>query len=240
VEGAGIKEEFYQFIHNTGLASFIADKCPQHLELTKTFTKKFKYFPRESRVSFNLYDHSFTMPLEMFSEACKLPYEGSLDEPTKAEYESFLVNLCFGEDRGVTQGRINSIHFPSLQYFALFNGKCIVGKQDCSTLCAHDLSLLHTAITGNKDYNLGAIVARRMQLNAANGNFYGGIYASRVVERLNVSPWPNDPILPIQYLDFDAMKRHKFLMGTATNYTYNLRFNKKTCCAYRFACSCSL
>ena len=100
MEGAGIKGEFDQFIHNTGLASFITNKCPQHLELTKTFTNKFKYFPRESRVSFNLYDHSFTMPLEMFSYACKLPFEGSLDEPTKSEYESFLVNLCFGEDRG--------------------------------------------------------------------------------------------------------------------------------------------
>ena len=70
MEGAGIKGEFEQFIHNTELAPFIADKCPQHLELTKTFTKKFKYFPRESRVSFNLYDRSFTMPLDLFSETC--------------------------------------------------------------------------------------------------------------------------------------------------------------------------
>ena len=115
--------------------------------------------------------------------------------------------------------------FHHYNIFVLFNGKCIVGKQDCSTLCAHDLSLLHTAITGNKYYNVCAIVARRLQLNAANGTFYGGMYASRVAERLNVSPWPNDPILPTQYLDFDAMKRHKFLTGTNTNYTYNLRFN---------------
>ena len=95
MEGAGIKEEFDQFIHNIGLAPFIADKCPQHLELTKTFTKKFKYFPHESRVSFNLYDHPFTMPLDVFCEACKIPYWGSLDEPPKPEYESFLINLCY-------------------------------------------------------------------------------------------------------------------------------------------------
>ena len=78
MEGVGIKEEFEQFIHNAELAPFIADKCPQHLELTKKFTKKFKYFPHESRVSFNLYDLPFTMPLELFSEACKIPYWGPL------------------------------------------------------------------------------------------------------------------------------------------------------------------
>ena len=88
------------------------------------------------------------------------------------------------------------------------------------------MSLIHIAITGNKCYNLGVIVTRRLQHNAASGNFYGGIYASRVAEKLNVSPWPNDPILPIQYLDFEAMKHHRFLKGTTTNYTYNLRFNK--------------
>jgi hypothetical protein len=46
----------------------------------------------------------------------------------------------------VTQARIKSIHFPSIQYFALFNGKCIVGKKDCSALCGPDLSLIHTAL----------------------------------------------------------------------------------------------
>ena len=136
------------------------------------------------------------------------------------------LTLCYGEDRGVSQGRIKTIHFPSIQCFALFNGKCIIGKQDCSTLCAPDLSLIHIAIIGDKRYNLGAIVAWRLQHNASSGHFYGGIYPSHVTKKLNISPWPNDPILQTQYLDFEAMKHHRFLKGTVTNYTYNLRFNK--------------
>ena len=108
----------------------------------------------------------------------------------------FLSGLCCGEDRGVTQARIKSIQFPSIRYFALFNGKCIMGKQDCSTLCASDLSLIHTALTGIKHYNIGAIVARWLQHNAESGHFYGGIYASRLAIEMGVSPWPNDPILP--------------------------------------------
>ena len=58
----------------------------------------------------------------------------------------------------MTQGRIKSIHFPAIQYFALFNGKCIVGKQDCSTLCAPNLSLIRTALIDERNYNLAAIV----------------------------------------------------------------------------------
>ena len=157
--GAGIKEEFEQYVHNTKLGPYIEGKCIQHLNLTETFTKKFKFHPRESRVSFSLYNHPCTMPLEMFCNACKIRYWGSLDEPPRSEYESFLTILCYGEDRGVTQGRIKSIHFSSIHYFALFNGKCIIGKQDYSTLCVLYLSLLHTALTGIKRYNLGVIVA---------------------------------------------------------------------------------
>src|SRR3954466_2323790 len=96
----------------------------------------------------------------------------------RAEYQSFLTSLCYGETRGVTQGRIKSIHFPAFQYFALFNGKCIVGKQDCSTLCAPDMSLIRTTLTDDRSYNLGAIIARRLQQNANSCYFYGGIYAT--------------------------------------------------------------
>ena len=37
------------------------------------------------------------MPLEAFYVACKIAYWGSLDEPPKSEYESFL--LVFGTAR---------------------------------------------------------------------------------------------------------------------------------------------
>ena len=59
-----------------------------------------------------------------------------------------------------------------------------------------------------------------------NGWFYGGIYATRLARELGVSPLPFDPILPTQYLDFDAMKNHKILKGDIHNFTYNLLFNQ--------------
>ena len=99
-------------------------------------------------------------------------------------------------------------------------------QTSCSTLCAPDLSLIRTALTGDKSYNLGAIVACRLQHNANSGYFYGGIYATRLARELAVSPLPFDPILPTQYLDFDAVKRHKILKGEPHNFTYKLLFNE--------------
>ena len=94
-------------------------------------------------------------------------------------------------------------------------GKCVAGKQDCSALCAPDLSLIHTALTGRKLYNLGAIVARRLQRNAGSGDLYGGVYASRLAARLGVSPKFNDPLLPYKYLNFKTMQEYRFLKCNA-------------------------
>lgn len=128
----------------------------------------------------------------------------------------------------MTEGRINSIHFPSIRYVALFNGRCIVGKQDCSTLCAPDLSLRHVALPRIKCSNLGEIIACTPQHNSDSGHFYGEIYASRLAKKCGMSSQSSDPILPTQYLDFEAMKCHKFIKPAATDYTYKVIFNKKS------------
>ena len=66
-------------------------------------------------------------------------------------------------------------------------------------MCVPDLSILRSAVLGDKSYNLGAIVARRLHHNRFNGDFFGGIYASRLAE------------LPPTYLDFNAMVHHQFV-----------------------------
>ena len=109
----GIKEEFEQYVHNDDLGPYISDKCNKHLTLTESFVKGFKFHPRESRVSFKLYENPFTISLE-FCSPLQTPILGSLDELPRAEYQSFLTSLCYGEMRGVTQGRIKSIHFPAI------------------------------------------------------------------------------------------------------------------------------
>ena len=90
------------------------------------------------------------------------------------------------------------------------------------------MSLIHTALTGERNYNLGEIDARRLQHNANSGWFYDGIYATHLARELGVSPLPFDPILPTQYSDFDTLNDHKILKGKVDNFTYNLLFNQKS------------
>ena len=72
------------------------------------------------------------------------------------------------------------------------------------SLCVPDLCVLETAVLGNKDYNLGAIVAHRLHNNGISGDLFGGIYATRVANYLGISPREGDMDLPAAYLDFDV------------------------------------
>ena len=126
------------------------------------------------------------MDLEDFSVACKIPQWGIYSEPRKIDCSEFLASITRGETRNVTQATIGSIHFPTIHYFPLFIGRCINDKHDHSHLCASDLSVLKCAVMGDKRYNLGAIIAKRLHINAKDGDFFGGIYATRLANYLGV------------------------------------------------------
>ena len=51
-------------------------------------------------------------------------------------------------------------------------------------MCVPDLSVLRSAVLGEKHYNLGAIVAHRLHNNSMNGDLFGGIYATRLADFL--------------------------------------------------------
>ena len=116
---AGIKEEFDAYVRNTDLESFESDKCRQYLYLTDSFVRRFKFtsLRNSHNVLFDLYDKSYTMDLEDFNTACKLPHWGNVSEPRKAEYKDFLASITLGESREITQATIGSIPFPAIHYF---------------------------------------------------------------------------------------------------------------------------
>lgn len=129
---AEIKEEFEAYVHNADLESFMADKCRQYHYLTDSFVRRFEFSSscNSQIVLFDLYDKSYTMDLEDFNTACKLPQWGNVSEPCKSEYRDFLASITMGESREITQATIGSIHFPAIHYFALFIGRCINGKDE--------------------------------------------------------------------------------------------------------------
>ena len=75
MDRAGIKEEFNAYLRNTDLVSFEEEKCSQYHYLTSTFVRRFEFSTSRNSptVLFDLYDKSYTMGLEDFTTACKLP-----------------------------------------------------------------------------------------------------------------------------------------------------------------------
>ena len=145
---AGIKDEFDAYVRNADLEDFMQDKCPQYYYLTDSFVRRFKFTSSRNSQSvlFDIYDKSYTMDLEDFTTACKLPQWRSVNDPSKSEYKDFLASIIVGESRDIAQSTIGSIHFPAIHYFALFIGRCINGKDEACHMCVSDLSVLKSAI----------------------------------------------------------------------------------------------
>src|SRR3954462_11796152 len=149
------------------------------------------------------------MDLGHFTILSNLHHGGGPSDPRKTEFREFLASITMGESRDIAQATIGSIHFPAIHYFALFIGRCINGKDEACHMCVPDLSILRSVVLGNKSYNLGAIVARRLHHNRFNGDFFGGIYATRLANFLVVTIRDDDIELPLTYLDFNAMVHHQ-------------------------------
>ena len=94
-------------------------------------------------------------------------------------------------------------------------------------MCVPDLSFLRSVVLGDKSYNLGAIVARRLHLNRFNGDFFGGIYATRIANFLGIAIQEDDIELPPAYLDFNAMVHHQFVERNESPLQYRLIFDRR-------------
>ena len=116
-----------------------------------------------------------------------------------------------GESRDIAQATIGSIHFPALHYFALFIGRCVNSKDEACHMYVPDMCVHKSAVLGYKGYNLGAIVACRLQNNSRAGDLFGGIYATCVANYLGIAPREGGSMIPPVYLDYDAMANHHFL-----------------------------
>ena len=79
-------------------------------------------------VEFHLYDVPKRMTLYDFCDVCKIPFEGSVSEPRPRDMEDFIAENTVGEERGVSEARVASLHFTVLRYYSLFTGRCLIGR----------------------------------------------------------------------------------------------------------------
>ena len=94
-------------------------------------------------------------------------------------------------------------------------------------MCVPDLCVLKSAVLGYKDYNLGAIVARKLHSNGLVGDLFGGIYATCVANYLGIPPHEDDRKLPPAFLDYNAMVSHHFLERNEQFLQYRLIFDRR-------------
>ena len=94
-------------------------------------------------------------------------------------------------------------------------------------MCVPDNCVLKSVVLGDKQYNLGEIVARRLHNNGLNGDLFGGVYATRVANYLGIPIHENDMELPPAYLDYNAMIRHQFVERNEKFLQYRLIFDRR-------------
>lgn len=159
-------------------------------------------------MSFRLYERHINIPLEEFCAAIRVPYTGSLDRSRShnSSFEEFYHSLCVGEVRDLQRGKLTSIQYPSVHYFAIFISRCLLPKGNPTNTCAPDMCVLHSALTGDRSFNLGAIIARRIHENRQSGAFYYGIYTTLLAEHFRIPIRDSiDHQLPNDRLDFFTM-----------------------------------
>ena len=59
---------------------------------------------------FDIYDTSYTMDLEDFTTACKLPQWDTINDPHKSEFRDFLASFTVGESRDIAQATLVSVY----------------------------------------------------------------------------------------------------------------------------------
>ena len=74
---------------------------------------------------------------------------------------------------------------------------------------------------------MGAIVARRLHHNRFNGDFFGGIYATRLAHFLEIDIREGDMEFPPAYLDYDSMASHQFVERNESPLQYRLIFDRR-------------
>ena len=122
----------------------------------------------------------------IFCVVCKMPFEGSIEEPHPSDVDEFIDQIVVGETIKVSDARITSVHFPVLCYFAIFARSCLIVHGNSGNLSAPDLAILRHALFRDITFSLGAIVAKRLSLNCTEGPIFGGIFASHLAKHFEI------------------------------------------------------
>ena len=120
------------------------------------------------------------MSLHNFCAVCRIPFEGKLDEPHRKDVDGFVNTIAVEEPKKGSEAKISSIHFPVLCYFAIFASRCLIGHGNSGYFSVPNIIILFHALFGDNSFSMGAVIAKRLNLNRTKGPIFGGIYVARL------------------------------------------------------------
>jgi hypothetical protein len=183
-------------------------------------------------VHYKIYNKTVDLPFDVFCAAIRIPQWGSCKKmrerprPLLDLYEEICQGRSFSEE----SGKIRSIHFPSIQYFAYFITKCVLARKTANKLSSYDLAFIAAALRHDRTYNFGALIAFHLAANREKGGVCGGLIASRLLAMHGVEPHILDLQFPLERLDFNSMLHHEFVSPHACldNLSFEITFFKKS------------
>jgi hypothetical protein len=183
-------------------------------------------------VYYKIYNKTVDLPFDVFCAAIRIPQWGSHKKmrerprPLMDLYEE----ICQGRSFSGESGKIWNIHFPSIRYFAYFITKCVLARKVANKLSSYDLAFIAVVVRHDRNYNLGALIAFRLDANREKGGVCGGLIASRLLALHGVVPHVLDLQFPVERLDFNSVLLHKIVSPHACldNLSFEITFFKKS------------
>jgi hypothetical protein len=234
MSAAGILQDFQTLISNAGLEHFVDGEPHQYAKLTMSVVQDFRFSwsSPNPMVHYKIYNKTMDLPFDVLCAAIRVSQWGSREKikerprPLMDLYEE----ICQGRSFSKESGKIQSIHFPSIRYFAYFIAKCVFARKIASKLSSYDLAFISAALRKDRTYNLGALIAFRLATNREKGGICGCLIASRLLALHGVVLHDLDIQFPIKRLDLNSMIHHKFVSSQAWlgNLSYEITFFKKS------------
>src|SRR4051812_10683119 len=120
------------------------------------------------------------MSMSTFCVALGLPDRGEKRKKNSqtAALKTLLDSFCNTEVRDTNRQKISNILFPHLRYFAYYIARGLLARDNTSNTSLTDTAIVADALSGNHEYHVGTLIARRLAANSNKGDLFGGAYAT--------------------------------------------------------------
>ena len=148
----GLSEQFHNLVHNAGLTHLITREVQQYPKLTYYFVKWFKFNDGiRPTIEFRIYDEVKVMSLADFCSILGVRNEGDthkiMEQPN--DLKALYASLCYGDTRSIQRGKLRSIQFLYIRYFAFYFSRGVLARANTSNISFPDLAILSAALEGS-------------------------------------------------------------------------------------------